>query len=75
MMTHTHFSKDQLIILHNNLAARYGKKPIKIGSRISFDELADRIEAVQHPSVRRTPPAARRGWLLRMMQAFGGEWK
>jgi hypothetical protein len=44
----THFSINELIVLHNHLAARYGQKQIPIGTKISFDEIASRIEAVQH---------------------------
>lgn len=64
--TGTHFSCEELIVLLNKISDRKGIKPLPLNTKISASEICDRIEAVQHKSVKRTPPEKRRwlAWLL-----------
>jgi hypothetical protein len=63
----THFKIPQLIEIYNGLAKRKGVKPIPTNTRMSFNTIADMIEDIQHVSVKHTPPAERRHWLLRLL--------
>jgi hypothetical protein len=64
MTTTTHFKIAELIEIHNSIAKRKGAKPIPPGTMLSFDVIADRIEARRNKSVKRAP-SERRWWLLR----------
>jgi hypothetical protein len=44
---------DDLIQIHNNMAKRRGLRPIPLGTRFTFDAIADQIELVNKKPIRK----------------------